>query len=89
MPVRLYIDHNVNQAVIHGLRLRGLDVLTAFEDGAHQLPDPDLLDRATALGVVFVPQALAVGLCVEQLQLLAGAGEAQEFVGSLEFSPLR
>ena len=115
MPVRLYFDHNVNQAVIHGLRLRGLDVLTAFEDGAHQLPDPDLLDRATALGrvlvssdndlviearrrqhagvhfagVVFAPQALAIGLCVEQLELLAGAGEAQEFIGSLEFLPLR
>ena len=115
MPVQLYFDHNVNQAVIHGLRLRGLDVLTAFEDGAHQLLDLDLLDRATALGrvlvssdidlviearrrqhasvhfagVVFVPQALAIGLCVEQLELLAGAGEAQEFVGSLEFLPLR
>jgi hypothetical protein len=115
LPVRLYFDHNVNQAVIHGLRLRGLDVLTAFEDGAHQLPDPDLLDRATALGrvlvssdndlviearrrqhagvhfagVVFAPQALAIGLCVEQLELLAGAGEAQEFIGSLEFLPLR
>jgi uncharacterized protein DUF5615 len=115
LPVRLYFDHNVNQAVIHGLRLRGLDVLTAFEDGAHQLPDPDLLDRATALGrvlvssdndlviearrrqhagvhfagVVFAPQALAIGLCVEQLEVLAGAGEAQEFIGSLEFLPLR
>jgi len=40
-------------------------------------------------GVVFVPQALAVGLCVEQLELLAGAGEAQELVGSVEFLPLR
>jgi hypothetical protein len=40
-------------------------------------------------GVVFVPQALAIGLCVEQLELLAGAGEAREFVGSVEFLPLR
>jgi hypothetical protein len=40
-------------------------------------------------GVVFAPQALAIGLCVEQLELLAGAGEAQEFIGSLEFLPLR
>jgi hypothetical protein len=51
LPVQLYFDHNVNQAVIHGLRLRGLDVLTAFEDGAHQFSDPDLLDRATMLGL--------------------------------------
>lgn len=115
MPVRFYFDHNVNQAVIYGLRLRGLDVMTAFEDGAHQLPDPDLLDRATTLGrvlvssdidlviearhrqhagvyfagVVFVSQALGVGLCIEQLELLAGAGKARELVGSLEFLPLR
>ncbi|HVT58546.1 MAG TPA: hypothetical protein VHR45_09110 [Thermoanaerobaculia bacterium] len=40
-------------------------------------------------GVVFVPQALAIGLRVEQLELLAGAGEAQEFIGSLVFLPLR
>ena len=29
-PVRLYFDHNVNQEVIHGLRLRGL-VVTALD----------------------------------------------------------
>lgn len=40
-------------------------------------------------GVVFMPQVLAVGLCVEQLELLAGTGEAQEFVGSLAFLPFR
>jgi hypothetical protein len=101
--------------VAHGLRLRGIDVLTAFEDGAHRLPDPELLDRATALGrvlvssdwdlviearrrqrdgvpfagVVFVPQALAIGLRVEQLELLAGAGNARKFFDSLTFLPLR
>ena len=37
MPVRLYFDHNVNQAVVHGLRLRGLDVVTAFEATAPKL----------------------------------------------------
>ena len=54
MSIRLYFDHNVNRAVVQGLRLNGLDVLTAFEDGAHQLSDPELLDRATALGRVLV-----------------------------------
>jgi hypothetical protein len=62
-------------------------VLTAFEDGAHRLPDPDLLDRATALGRLLV--ALAIGLRVEQLELPAGAGEPQEFVDSLVFLPFR
>lgn len=50
MPVGLYFDHNISRAITQGLRLRDVDVLTAFEDGAHLLPDPELLDRATALG---------------------------------------
>jgi hypothetical protein len=40
-------------------------------------------------GVLFMPQAMAVGLCVEQLQLVAEAGSAQELVDSLVFLPLR
>ena len=52
MPVRLYIDHNVSRAIAQGLRLRGVDLLTAYEDQAHHLPDPDFLDRATAMGRV-------------------------------------
>ena len=46
------MDHNVERAVTQGLRLRGIDVLTAYEDGAHELQDPALLDRSTALGRV-------------------------------------
>lgn len=46
MTVRLYMDHNVRGAVTTGLRVRGLDVLTAREDGWHEAADPDLLDRA-------------------------------------------
>ena len=37
------------RAVTVGLRLRGVDVLTAFEDGTSEVDDPDLLDRATFL----------------------------------------
>lgn len=29
-----------------------MDILTAFEDGTHELADPDLLDRSSALGRV-------------------------------------
>ncbi len=54
MSLKLYMDHNVRQEIIHGLRRRGVDVLTAFEDGADRLPDPQLLDRVTALGRVLV-----------------------------------
>lgn len=36
----------VRRAITEALRLRGVDVLTAQEDTAARLPDPDLLDRA-------------------------------------------
>lgn len=52
MPVALYMDHNVDRAVTDGLRLRGVDVLTAYQDGAHEADDPAVLDRASALGRV-------------------------------------
>ncbi|HTG18300.1 MAG TPA: DUF5615 family PIN-like protein [Blastocatellia bacterium] len=48
------MDVHVPSAITAGLRLRGIDVLTAQEDGAAELDDSQLLDRATALGrVVF------------------------------------
>ena len=46
------MDHHVERASTTGLRARGVDVLTAYEDGGDRLPDPDLLDRATALNRV-------------------------------------
>jgi predicted nuclease of predicted toxin-antitoxin system len=56
MPLRLYMDHHVPRAITNGLRLRGVDVLTAYEDGASELEDPDLLDRAAVLGRVLFTQ---------------------------------
>ena len=47
--IRFYMDQHVPLAVTNGLRLRGFDVLTAFEDGTYELPDPELLDRAGVL----------------------------------------
>ncbi|HUT12159.1 MAG TPA: DUF5615 family PIN-like protein [Thermoguttaceae bacterium] len=47
MSIRLYMDVHVRRAITVGLRLRHVDVLTAQEDDAAQLPDPELLDRAT------------------------------------------
>lgn len=52
MPLALYMDQNVPRAITIGLRLRNVDVLTAFEDGASEVADPELLDRATARGRV-------------------------------------
>ena len=49
MPLALYMDVHVPRAITNGLRRRGVDVLTAQEDGAAEFDDPSLLDRATAL----------------------------------------
>jgi len=43
------MDVHVPLAITHGLRLRGIDVLTAQEDHAASFPDPVLLDRALTL----------------------------------------
>ncbi len=56
MILALYLDVHVPRAVADGLRLRGVDVLTAQADGSDRLSDPDLLDRAMALGRVLVSQ---------------------------------
>ena len=50
------MDHHVPRAITNGLRLRGVDVLTAHEDGASRLRDPALLDRATELERVLFTQ---------------------------------
>ena len=49
MP-RLYMDVHVKEAITAGVRRRGIDAVTAQEDGATRLEDVPLLDRATALG---------------------------------------
>ena len=54
MAIPLYMDHNVPAAITNGLRLRGIDVMTALEDARHMVDDPELLDRATELGRVIV-----------------------------------
>lgn len=56
MSVRFYMDVHVRRSVTNGLRLRGVDVLTAQEDGGAGLDDPALLDRATSLERVLFTQ---------------------------------
>jgi hypothetical protein len=56
VSVRLYADVHVPRGVIEGLRLRGIDILTAQEDGAAELLDPELLTRATERGRVLFTQ---------------------------------
>ena len=50
MSLPLYMDVHVPLAITRGLRRRGVDVLPAQQDGATELPDDQLLDRAAQLG---------------------------------------
>ena len=56
MNVKFYFDVHVSRAITQGLRLRSIDVLTAQEDGAQEVSDPELLDRATHLNRVLFTQ---------------------------------
>ena len=56
MSVALYMDVHVRRAVTNGLRLRGVDVLTAQEDGTARWPDDRLLDHAGELGRILFSQ---------------------------------
>tara|TARA_R110002096_G_scaffold105923_1_gene233031 strand:+ start:2922 stop:3170 length:249 start_codon:yes stop_codon:yes gene_type:complete len=71
MAISLMMDQHIPASITRGLRVRGVNVLTAFEDSAHQLPDEELLQRATELNHVLVTQdddllrSLTGGLKVE------------------------
>ena len=56
MTVALYMDEHVHRAITAGLRLRGVDVLTAQDDGRRHVPDDVLLDRASDLRRVLFSQ---------------------------------
>jgi predicted nuclease of predicted toxin-antitoxin system len=50
VSVAFYMDHHVPSAVTEGLRRRGVDVLTTYEDGLAAADDEVILQRATVLG---------------------------------------
>jgi hypothetical protein len=52
VSVALYMDVHVHAAITQGLRSRGVEVITAQEDGTTRWEDAELLDRATALNRV-------------------------------------
>ena len=56
MGIKLYVDVHVRREITEGLRMRGVDVLTAQEDGAAELDDALLLDRATSVGRILFSQ---------------------------------
>lgn len=52
MAIQLYMDHNVPRSITDGLRVRGVNVITAFEDGTAEVDDPELLGCVSKLGRV-------------------------------------
>jgi len=50
------MDQNIPRAITVGLRLRGIDVIIAFEDKASEMNDSELLNRAGELGRVLFTQ---------------------------------
>ena len=56
MATRLYMDVHVPQSITDQLRHRGIDVITAFEDGLQEVPDDQLLERARELNRVIFTQ---------------------------------
>jgi hypothetical protein len=73
VSVALYMDVHVPRPITRGLRRRGVDVLTAQEDGTARWEDPELLDRATQLGRVLFSQ--------DEDLLIEAAGRQRSGVG--------
>ena len=115
MSIGLYMDQHVPKAITDGLRLRGVDCITALEDNADTMDDPDLLDRATALcrtlvtsdkdflveadkrqtagvefaGIIYThPLRVSVRGCIDDLEIIAKAGEPEELANRVQFLPL-
>lgn len=54
MPVAFYMDEHVEDAIMRGLRRRGVDVLRVQDDGHAKTDGEIILDRAVTIGrVVF------------------------------------
>jgi len=56
LSVGIYTDVHIPYQITIGLRLRGVDVVTAQDDGTAELEDAQLLDRATSLGRILFSQ---------------------------------
>ena len=68
MAVPLYLDVHVPRAIADQLRRRGVDVLTAIDDGYATFADEELLDRARVLGRVRFTQDIRFQALAEEWQ---------------------
>jgi len=84
MTVALYMDAHVHAAITEQLRRRGVDVLTAQEDGSDDLLDEELLARSTTLGRVMFTFDLRFKARAEDWQR-----QAKPFAGLVWGHPMR
>lgn len=109
------MDVHIPRAVTIALRLRGIDVLTAQEDGSAELDDLALLTRAASIGRILVSQdkdllregarlqnelrdflglvyahqrRVTIGRMVDDLELIAEATSAADWVRRIEYLPI-
>lgn len=68
MPVSYFMDVHVNGSITKELRRRGVDVLTAQEDGSDRLEDDLVLERARVLGRVVFTQDIGFKALAESWQ---------------------
>jgi hypothetical protein len=68
MPVRFYMDVHVPHPITEQLRRRGVEVLTAYEDGAEEWQDDQVLLRATEQGWVVFTQDVRFRVMAEEWQ---------------------
>jgi len=68
VAVKLYMDVHIPKAITEQLRRRGVDVITAIEDGSAELPDDELLERASLLERVLFTQDIGFKAMAEDWQ---------------------
>jgi hypothetical protein len=68
MAVAFYMDVHVPQAITDQLRRRGVEVVTAIEDGFAELSDEQLLEQAYALGRLLFTQDIRFKALAEEWQ---------------------
>jgi hypothetical protein len=68
MPVPLYMDVHVPQAITDQLRRRQVDVVTAIEDGWDEREDDELLEHAREFGRVVFTQDIRFRALAEAWQ---------------------
>lgn len=83
--IAFYMNQHIPRAITEGLRIRGVDVITAYEEGASEIGDPELMDRATELGRVLF--RVSIGKCIHDLDIIAKAGEIEDVANRVQFLP--